>query len=165
MKISFCYKPLIFLLPIAIILSIVFLYDVGKISAVSNGYDEDEKISRADVSKTQNGKEILPPPPPPPPRKNISDLREKQGPTVARAEEEDIFVGDGVEYSVPGKDMSQSPVSEDMEESPRNKERASYFDEPAYGPVPPADPSQDWQQVVSLFEVHRSLLLTRYTIV
>lgn len=143
----------------------MFLYDVGKISAVSNGYDEDEKISRADVSKTQNGKEILPPPPPPPPRKNISDLREKQGPTVARAEEEDIFVGDGVEYSVPGKDMSQSPVSEDMEESPRNKERASYFDEPAYGPVPPADPSQDWQQVVSLFEVHRSLLLTRYTIV
>lgn len=152
---------MIFLLPIgnhiAIFLSIVFLYDIGKISAVSNGYDEDEKISRADVSKTPNGKEILPPPPP---RNNVSDLREKQGPTVARAEEEDIFVGDGVDYSVPGKDMSQSPVSEDMEESPRTKERASYFEEPAYGPVPPSDPSQDWQQVVSLFEVIRSLLLT-----
>lgn len=119
----------------------------GKISAVPNGYDEDEKISAgANVSKTQNGKEILPPPPPPP-RKNVSDLREKQGPTVARAEEEDIFVGDGVDYSVPGKDMSQSPVSEDMEESPRTKEKASYFAEPAYGPVPPPDPSQDWQQV------------------
>lgn len=144
-------------------LFIVFLYNIGKISATSNGYD-DEKISRGDVLKSQNGKEILPPPPSPP-RRNVPD----RGPTAARAEEEDIFVGDGVEYSVPGKDMSQSPVSEDMEESPRNKERTSYFTEPTYGPVPPSDPSQGWQQVVSLLsfssvlsliKVHRSLLLT-----
>ncbi|THG14452.1 hypothetical protein TEA_016299 [Camellia sinensis var. sinensis] len=45
------------------------------------------------------------------------------------------------------KDMSQSPISEDMEESPRNKERNSFFNEPAYGPVPPTEPSLDWQQM------------------
>lgn len=48
--------------------------------------------------------------------------------------------------SVPGKDMSESPVvSEDMEESPR-KERESYFSEPVYGPVPPSEPAQTWEQ-------------------
>ncbi|XP_076926191.1 suppressor of mec-8 and unc-52 protein homolog 2-like [Bidens hawaiensis] len=43
--------------------------------------------------------------------------------------------------------MSQSPLSQDMEESPRRKEeeRASYFDEPAYGPAVP--PSNDWEQI------------------
>ncbi|KAJ0976185.1 hypothetical protein J5N97_018150 [Dioscorea zingiberensis] len=51
----------------------------------------------------------------------------------------------GVEYAIPNKDMSQSPVSEDMEESPRNRERQSYFNAPVYGPVPP-EAAQDWQQ-------------------
>ncbi|KAI5674149.1 hypothetical protein M9H77_14513 [Catharanthus roseus] len=128
----------------------------GKISATSNGYD-DEKISRGDVLKSQNGKEILPPPPSPP-RRNVPD----RGPTAARAEEEDIFVGDGVEYSVPGKDMSQSPVSEDMEESPRNKERTSYFTEPTYGPVPPSDPSQGWQQVTGYDSLQAQALAGGY---
>ena len=122
----------------------------GKVSAVSNEYDEDEKPSHHDggISKHQNEREVLPPPPPLP-RKNQLDSREKQVPIVARAEEDDIFVGEGVEYAIPSKGMSQSPVSEDMEESPRNRERTSYFNEPAYGPVPPPELSQEWQQTVS----------------
>ncbi|KAL6328154.1 hypothetical protein AAG906_034297 [Vitis piasezkii] len=72
--------------------------------------------------------------PPLSPRKNYVDSREKHGPSVARSEQDGIFVGDGVEYDIPSKDMSQSPISEDMEESPRNKERISYLGEPAYGP-------------------------------
>ena len=109
------------------------------------------------MPKNQTERESLPPPPLPP-RKNHVDSREKHGPSVARSEQDDIFVGDGVEYDVPSKDMSQSPVSEDMEESPRNKERISYFNEPAYGPVPPSEP-QEWQQTVSYsFKKHSSLL-------
>eukprot|EP00268_Persea_americana_P067917 TRINITY_DN9399_c0_g2_i1.p1 TRINITY_DN9399_c0_g2~~TRINITY_DN9399_c0_g2_i1.p1 ORF type:complete len:565 (-),score=162.07 TRINITY_DN9399_c0_g2_i1:838-2532(-) len=114
----------------------------GKISAVNNEYEEDEKPSQPDGRplKHQAEREALPPPP----RKNHLDLRDKQVPSVARAEDDDIFVGDGIDYEVPGKDIS--PVSEDMEESPRNRERPSYFSEPVYGPVPPPEPSQDWQQ-------------------
>jgi len=116
---------------------------------VINEYDEFEKPSKPDElsSKKQNGENL--PLPPPPPKKNSVDSKEKQGPAVARAEEDDVFVGVGVDYEVPGKDMSQSPISEDMEESPRNKERGPYFSEPIYGPVPPSDPSQDWHQMVS----------------
>ena len=73
------------------------------------------------MSKNQTESEFVPPPPPPL-RKNHLDSREKQGPTVARAEE-DIFVGEGVDYAIPGKDLSQSPLSEDMEESPRTSQR------------------------------------------
>ncbi|KAI3524864.1 hypothetical protein L2E82_02732 [Cichorium intybus] len=108
----------------------------GKFSAVSGDYDV-EKIPK------HTEKEFLPPPPPPPPKRILSDEKEKVEPTVPRVEDDDIFVGEGIDYSVPSKDMSQSPLSEDMEESPKRKEKASYFDEPAYGPVPP---SQDWQQ-------------------
>lgn len=121
---------------------------------IHSEYDDDEKVSKPDGIKNQIDREILPPPPPPL-KKNPPDSREKQGPSVARAEEDDIFVGDGTDYVIPTKDMSQSPISEDMEESPRNKERTSYFDgpaygpvppsEPAYGPVPPSEPSHDWQ--------------------
>lgn len=85
------------------------------------------------------------------PKKNHLERKENQGPAAARVEEEDIFVGEGVDYSIPAGDIGQSPVSEDMEESPRNKERTSYFSEPAYGPVPPSEPSHDWQQAVSQF--------------
>ena len=100
------------------------------------------------MSKNQTESEFVPPPPPPL-RKNHFDSREKQGPTVARAEEEDIFVGEGVDYAIPGKDLSQSPLSEDMEESPRNKSKTSYFAEPAYGPVQPSGLPQEWQGTVS----------------
>ena len=117
----------------------------GKFSAISVDYDE--KFSRPDASKQHTEKEFLPPPPPPPPKRNDYDAKEK---VVNRVEEDDIFVGEGTDYEVPSKDMSQSPLSEDMEESPRGKERASYFEEPVYGPVvPPSQPSHDWQQTVS----------------
>ncbi|PWA85660.1 Protein RED, C-terminal [Artemisia annua] len=112
----------------------------GKFSAVSVDYDE--KFSRPDASKQHTEKEFLPPPPPP--KRNDYDAKEK---VVNRVEEDDIFVGEGTDYEVPSKDMSHSPLSEDMEESPRGKERASYFEEPVYGPaVPPSQPSHDWQQ-------------------
>ncbi|KAK4478992.1 hypothetical protein RD792_014500, partial [Penstemon davidsonii] len=113
----------------------------GKTLSASNGYEEHERILKSDPLKNQNGGEILPPPPPLP--KNY--LPEKQS-TAVRTEEDDIFVGEGVDYSIPSKDMSQSPISEDMEESPRNKEKTSYFAEPAYGPVPPTDLSHGWQE-------------------
>ncbi|KAM6583678.1 hypothetical protein CsatB_010680 [Cannabis sativa] len=121
----------------------------AKISALAHDYDEDDKHSKPDSGfpKVQTEREILPPPPPLPPRKNHVDSREHQGPTtVARVEEEDIFVGEGVEYDIPGKDGSQSPLSEDMEESPRNKEKVSYFTEPVYGPVQPPALPQEWQE-------------------
>ncbi|KAG5546953.1 hypothetical protein RHGRI_012849 [Rhododendron griersonianum] len=120
----------------------------GKIAAVDSLYDEDVRLPKPDVelSKYKIDREKLPPPPPPL-KKGHPDSKEKQGPAVPRAEEDDIFVGDGIDYSIPSKDMSQSPISEDMEESPRNKERVAYFNEPAYGPVPPTEPSHDWQQM------------------
>lgn len=101
------------------------------------------------MSKNQPERDTMPPPPPPP-KKNNTDSREKQGPIAARVEEDDIFVGEGVDYDVPGKDMSQSPLSEDMEESPRNKEKVAYFAEPAYGPAPPPALPQEWQEAVCL---------------
>ncbi|CAL9193015.1 unnamed protein product, partial [Musa hybrid cultivar] len=72
--------------------------------------------------------------------------KEKKSLPIARIEVDDIFVGDGVDYVVPSKDMSQSPVSEDMEESPRIREKQSYFSEPVYGPIPPTETAQAWQQ-------------------
>ncbi|KAL1205479.1 Suppressor of mec-8 and unc-52-like protein [Cardamine amara subsp. amara] len=53
---------------------------------------------------------------------------------------------EGIDYTVPGKDVTQSPISEDMEESPRDKEKVPYFAEPAYGPVQPP-PDQAWQDM------------------
>ncbi|KAK4565015.1 hypothetical protein RGQ29_006888 [Quercus rubra] len=117
-----------------------------KILAAGNEYDEEDKPSKPNGGMSKNPTESeLPPPPPPPPRKNHLDSREKQGPAVARAEDDDIFVGEGVDYAIPGKDLSQSPLSDDMEESPRNKEKPSYFTEPAYGPVQPSGLPQEWQ--------------------
>lgn len=119
-----------------------------------NEYDEDDKPSKphGGMSNGKTEKEILPPPPPPP-RKNHLDSLEKQGPTVARAEDDDIFVGDGVDYESPRKDIP-SPHSEDMEESPRNKERVPYFSEPAYGPVQPTAAPQEWQELVRFCSYH-----------
>lgn len=120
--------------------------DVKGKPVAPNRYEEDERGIKTDSQKKHHGGETLPPPPPPPlPKKNHADPIE-QGPSAVRQEEDDIFVGDGVDYSIPSKDMSQSPISEDMEESPRNKEKIPYFSEPTYGPVPPADLTQSWQQ-------------------
>lgn len=104
--------------------------------------NEKHSQSNGNVSKHHPGKEILPPPPP-----RHANLKEKQPPAVARVAEDDIFIGDGVDYSIPSKDDGQSPVSEDMEESPRIRERQPYFNEPVYGPVPPSEPAQAWQQM------------------
>ncbi|KAK6131710.1 hypothetical protein DH2020_034507 [Rehmannia glutinosa] len=117
----------------------------GKTLSVSNGYEEGERILKSDSLKNQNVGEILPPPPPLP-KRNHPDPKEKQETTAVRKEEDDIFLGEGIDYSIPSKDMSQSPISEDMEESPRNKEKPSYFAEPAYGPVPPTELSHGWQE-------------------
>lgn len=123
--------------------------NIGKNLAVGNGYDEEDKPSKVEGGgKNQTEREFIPPPPASS-KKNPLNSREKQGPAVAREEEDDIFVGDGVDYDVPGKDLSQSPLSEDMEESPRNKEKPSYFTEPSYGPVPPSVMTQGWQEAVS----------------
>ncbi|CAK9159261.1 unnamed protein product [Ilex paraguariensis] len=133
----------------------------GKLTDVPNVYDEDEKVSKPDVSKNQTDRETLPPPPPPL-KKNHPNSREKRAPVLARVEEDDIFVGDGVDYAIPSADMNQSPISEDMEESPRNKERTSYFNEPAYGPVPPSEPSHDWQQMNGYDALHIQSLAGGY---
>ncbi|KAI4377492.1 hypothetical protein MLD38_015106 [Melastoma candidum] len=116
-----------------------------KNSLLSNGLEEHKLVPENGVSRSHVERERIAPPPPPPPRKNQNDL-EKPVPAVARVDEDDIFVGEGVEYTVPGKDPNDSPLSEDMEESPRNKEKVSYFAEPVYGPVPPSEP-QEWQDV------------------
>ncbi|KAL8150817.1 hypothetical protein V2J09_020625 [Rumex salicifolius] len=118
----------------------------GKVAGMTN-YDEDEKVLKRDSILPNNfeRENPLPPPPPLPPKTRHAESTEKQNPVVAHIEEEDIFVGVGVDYEVAGKDMSQSPVYEDMEESPTNKE-TTYFNEPTYGPVPPSDPSQGWHE-------------------
>ncbi|EEF46207.1 suppressor of mec-8 and unc-52 protein homolog 2 [Ricinus communis] len=135
----------------------------GKISVIGHEHNEEDKHSKPNggISNNKTEREILPPPPPPP-KKSQPDSHEKQGPIVARGEENDIFVGDGVDYDVPGKDMSQSPVSEDMEESPRNKERVSYFSEPVYGPVPPSGPSQEWQDLNGYDAIQAQALASGY---
>lgn len=120
-----------------------------KVATVAANYEEEEeeKRSKPEVGMLKNptDREILPPPPP----LRKDDPKPTQLPLVARVEEDDIFVGDGIDYEVPGKDnMSQSPIVEDMIESPKSKDRSSYFNEPAYGPVPPSEPYQQWTQTV-----------------
>lgn len=105
--------------------------------------------------------EFLPPPPPLPPQHNFVDSRESAT-TISAAlsitgtangpqgERDDIFEGVGSEY-VPTVREAQSPVSEDMEESPRDNDRQSYFNEP-YGPAPPPhDLRQGWEHEVKFF--------------
>ncbi|PVH61394.1 hypothetical protein PAHAL_3G023800 [Panicum hallii] len=118
----------------------------GKNNLVSGDYDEAVKPSQTNGSALKHQSQKDMPPPPPPPQNNNFNGNEKQSAPVARADDDDIFVGDGVDYSVPNKEMSQSPVSEDMDESPHNHQKQTYFTEPKYGPVPPSEPAQAWQQ-------------------
>lgn len=125
-------------------------YTPGKFLAVGNGYDKEDKLAKVEGVGTKYHTEREPIlPPPPPMKKNPIISRENQGPAVAREEDDDIFVGEGVNYEIPGP---PSPVSEDMEESPKNKERPQYFaepePEPVYGPIPPVM-DQGWQETVS----------------
>lgn len=122
--------------------------------AANHGYDEDERAEKQNggaMKHHNNERQMLPPPPPPPGTMNSIMDKKVVASSVVRTEEDDIFVGEGIDYAVPTRETSQSPISEDMEESPRssNKERVSYFSEPAYGPVPPppsSELSHDWQQ-------------------
>ncbi|GMY19259.1 suppressor of mec-8 and unc-52 protein homolog 2-like, partial [Fagus crenata] len=65
------------------------------------------------------------------------------------------FAAAGIEYdeedkpSKPNGGMSKNQTEKDMEESPRNKSKTSYFAEPAYGPVQPSGLPQEWQGPVS----------------
>ncbi|KAF3790815.1 Suppressor of mec-8 and unc-52 protein-like protein 2 [Nymphaea thermarum] len=117
----------------------------AKFGAAVNEDEENENALHHEngVSVHKAERELLPPPPP---RKNHATAGDIQTIVVSRVEEDDIFIGDGVNYAIPGNDTGASPVSEDMEESPRNRERPSYFAQPEYGPVPP-EPIQDWQQM------------------
>jgi len=125
-----------------------YLVNAGKNNLASGDYDEAVKPSQTNGSALKHQSD-MPPPPAPPPRNNNFNGKEKQPVPVARADDDDIFVGDGVDYSVPNKEMSQSPIS-DMDESPRSHQKQSNFTEPMYGPVPPSEPAQAWQQPVTL---------------
>ncbi|XP_078444613.1 RED family protein isoform X2 [Wolffia australiana] len=109
----------------------------GFLSSLGN---ELEEVDKARSQATGQKRESLPPPPPPPP-------------PPSREEEDDIFVGSGVDYAVPGSAPDRSPFSEDMEESPRNREHQDtqqpYFSEPAFGPEPP----QSWDTTNGGFDV------------
>ncbi|XP_047334904.1 suppressor of mec-8 and unc-52 protein homolog 2 [Impatiens glandulifera] len=127
----------------------------GKVGA-NNAYDEDERAEKQNGgamkhhnNNINNERQMLPPPPPPPHNRTINSIDKNVPPPlpVVRTEEDDIFVGEGIDYAVPTRDGSQSPISEDMEESPRSN-KVPYFSEPAYGPVPPpSEPSHEWQQM------------------
>jgi len=116
----------------------------GKSNLASGDYGESVKPSQTNGSTLKHQSD-MPPPPAPPPRNNNFNGKEKQPVPVSREDDDDIFVGDGVDYLVPNKEMSQSPVS-DMDESPHNHQKQSNFTEPLYGPVPPSESAQAWQQ-------------------
>ncbi|KAK2651248.1 hypothetical protein Ddye_018737 [Dipteronia dyeriana] len=104
----------------------------GKTSIFCNEFDEENKSSKPNggIANYRTEREILTPPPPPP-RKNHINSREKQGLIVATAAEEDIFVGEGIDY----------------ESLLEIRKKVSNFSEPAYGPVPPPEPPQSWQDM------------------
>ena len=95
-----------------------------------NGGQEKKHENNA-ASKQPDLTNLLPLPPPLP--KKIS---------APRVDDDDIFEGAGVDY-VPtiNDNANESPISEDMEESPREGPRpTSYFAEP--------DTTQEWAQSV-----------------
>ncbi|CAO2143246.1 unnamed protein product [Urochloa humidicola] len=133
----------------------------GKNSLASGDYDEAVKPSQTNGSALRHQPEKNMPPPPPPRNDNFNG-KEKQPVPIARADDDDIFVGDGVDYTIPNKEMSQSPVSEDMDESPRNHQKQSYFTEPIYGPVPPSEPAPSWQQLNGYDAVQAQMVAAGY---
>eukprot|EP00252_Welwitschia_mirabilis_P008072 TRINITY_DN1977_c0_g1_i1.p1 TRINITY_DN1977_c0_g1~~TRINITY_DN1977_c0_g1_i1.p1 ORF type:complete len:653 (+),score=180.00 TRINITY_DN1977_c0_g1_i1:282-2240(+) len=113
--------------------------------ATEDANDDDKQTNgaRGQLKKSQN-KEMQPLPPP----KNHMEGKDRRASSAkAEKEEDDIFEGEGTDYIVRGKNDIQSPISEDMEESPRDVNRPSYFDDSVYGPaLPTAAAGQDWQQ-------------------
>jgi hypothetical protein len=119
-----------------------------------------------------NDREILPPPPPLPPSHRFAEMRDSV-PTAQAAisnpqllppppRDDDIFEGVGTDY-VPTVRESDSPQSEDMEESPgRDNERPSYFSE-HYGPMPPQDANQGWQHQVCIDFLHLTSLTLQWS--
>ncbi|KAH7405094.1 hypothetical protein KP509_15G055900 [Ceratopteris richardii] len=85
--------------------------------------------------------------------------RPPKKPSGIRVEEDDIFQGSGVDYVPTMK--SESPVLEDMEESPRETQR-SYFTEPGYGPAPPPDTNYEWSVQVGYNGTQGPLLPSSY---
>jgi IK cytokine len=78
-------------------------YIVGKINLANSDYDDPVRSSQTNGStlKNQSEKDM---PPPPLPRSSNSSGTEKQSVPVARPDDDDIFIGDGVDYSVPNKE-------------------------------------------------------------
>ncbi|KAM0854124.1 hypothetical protein ACQ4PT_050644 [Festuca glaucescens] len=74
----------------------------GKNNLAGGDYDEAvRRQTNGSALKQHSEKELLPPPPPPPPpRKSNFSEKEKHKPSVpvAREDDDDIFVGDGVDY-------------------------------------------------------------------
>ncbi|KQJ89586.1 suppressor of mec-8 and unc-52 protein homolog 2 [Brachypodium distachyon] len=118
----------------------------GKNNLAGSDYNEGVRPPQTNGSAPKHhlDKEMLPPPPP---RKSNFKEKEKQPAPIARADDDDIFVGDGVDYTIPNKELSHSPISEDMDESPHNHQNQSHLTEPVYGPIQPSEPAQAWQQV------------------
>ncbi|KAL5205185.1 hypothetical protein ABZP36_033394 [Zizania latifolia] len=129
----------------------------GKNSLASGDYDEITRPGQTNASlKHQLQKDM---PLPLPPQNNNFTGNEKRSVSIARAVDDDIFIGDGVDYSVPNKEMSKSPVSEDMDESPHyNHQKQSYFTEPVYGPIPPSEPAQSWPQPNGYDAIHAQMV-------
>ncbi|CAM6089290.1 unnamed protein product [Calypogeia fissa] len=104
--------------------------------------DEAEKAAQAMGFSTRHQEsDVLPPPPP---RRPHFDTAEQPATTVHRSMDDNIFEDVGTDYQPPAQD--DSPLSEDMEESPREGgERLAYFSEPAFG-APPHQMGMEWHQ-------------------
>ncbi|CAL9078651.1 unnamed protein product [Musa textilis] len=130
----------------------------GKISGIANGHDEEKPGQHSsDIMRPHPQREMALAH-----RKSNVDAKEKKSLPIPRIEADDIFVGDGVDYTVPSKDMSQSPVSEDMEESPHIREKQTYFSEPVYGPIPPPETAQAWQQTNGYDAIQAQMVAAGY---
>lgn len=122
-----------------------FVVNAGKgYSSVEDGTlaEDAEKAAQAMGFSTRHQEpEVLPPPPP---RRPNYENAEQPATTVHRTMDDDIFEDVGTDYQT----QNGSPLSEDMEESPRDgPERLSYFSEPAFG-APPHQMGLEWHQQV-----------------
>lgn len=114
------------------------------------GHQRKRETDTANRSSKQSDHDSLLPRPP---------VRKAPAP---RINDDDIFQGSGVDY-VPTVNNDPSPLSEDMEESPREMQQPSYFAEPGYGPAPPPpDTNQEWSQQAGYDAMQGPLLPSSY---